>query len=360
VSGEAASQPDAGAGPLGAAVGQREARDAEDVQIDQARRAGFVPLVRLLERLTGQPLGSAATPEDEFVRFRHDPGLAFSTGDVRAVRRVELPPRPSDPEGAPRQGFVVTTTFLGLTGGVSPLPNYLLEEVAQEDPDAARVRDFLDVFHHRLLALLSVALRGHDVAGGALAGPAGVAWAERIGALAGLMAGEVQGLGAVPPWRLLRLAPLLAEPCITGEGLAAALEDVLEDELGPARVTVTPFAGGWMDLPEDQIARLGQEGCRLGRALPLGRRVWDPAGGFKVNVGPLGADQYQRLASTDLVARVSGLVRALAGDAIDHEVVLLLEGGAAPGLALGRSRLGRDAWLGGQRRRASLLATSVT
>jgi type VI secretion system protein ImpH len=120
-------------------------------RIEAARRAGFYPLMLLLERLLGERahVGTAAAPGEESIRFRHDPRLEFSASDVSAVREGLAPPDPED-FAAERAAVVeVTTTFLGLSGAVSPLPQYLPEEVAQEDPDAPRLREFLDLFHPR-------------------------------------------------------------------------------------------------------------------------------------------------------------------------------------------------------------------
>jgi len=110
-------------------------------------RLGFVPLVRLLERLSPDAVrvGGEGPPAAEGIRFRHDRALQFHASDV-----VELTER--DAEGGPRQ-YHVTSGFLGLSGAMSPLPAYFAEEVLHEDDEAPVRRDFLDLFHHRLLSL---------------------------------------------------------------------------------------------------------------------------------------------------------------------------------------------------------------
>ena len=320
-----------------------------DANLEAARRAGFVPLVRLLERRFGQTVAVGAEPEAEAIRFRHDPSLAFPAGDVSKVAVAEALAAATAGEADRTGRAEVTTTFLGLTGSVSPLPSYLADEAAREDRDASLVGGFLDLFHHRLLSLLYQGLRHHDVAAGWEGSAAGAPWADRIASLAGAQTPlERDPATGVAAWRLLRLAPLLVEPCLTAAGLATAMEDLLQEELEGARVEVVPFSGGWMALPEDQITRLGVAG-RLGRDMALGLRVWDPAGSFKVLIGPLDAAQYARFTAAGLVAHMERLTRSLMGEAIEHEVLLLLDQAAAPCAALGRARLGRDAWLGAQR-----------
>jgi type VI secretion system protein ImpH len=317
--------------------------------IESARRRGFFPLVQLLERLTGgPPVGCAASPDEEGIRFRHDPALAFSTGDVSRVRALRLPPRPADPGGATRLGFEVTTAFLGLSGATSPLPSYLPEEVAQEDPDAPLLREFLDLFHHRLISFLYRAQARADLPGGwrsDLADP----WSARLLALLGvdLAAG---GSSPVPGWRLLRLAPLLAERNLSAHSLSAALTDALQEELPGVGVAVEPFAGAWVPVAADQLTRLGSQASRLGHDLVVGQQVFDAGGRFRLVVGPLSAEEYRRCADGAPVRLLEALVAALVTEPLEHEVVLWLAEDAAPSLRLGTSKLGRDAWLGGQRR----------
>jgi len=336
-----------------------EAAKDEAAKIDEARRQGFYPLVLLLERLAGgPPVGSASDPALERVRFRHDPSLTFSTGDVAAVRELSLPPEPGDPEGAPRRGFEVVTTFLGLTGSVSPLPQYLVEEVAQEDPDFPRMRGFLDLFHDRMLALLYRGRARRDFANGWRADAADP-WSPRLLSLLGIDTASAEALPALPVWQILRLAPLLAERTMTAAGLAAAIEDALEEELGGARVAVEPFVGAWVPVAPDQLTRLGRQAGRLGQDCLVGQRVLDVAGRFRVRIGPLSSVQYRRFAGGEPVRRVEELVSALVSEPLEHEIVLWLAEDAAPALQLGVSRLGKDAWLGGQIREAQIRARSA-
>jgi type VI secretion system protein ImpH len=321
--------------------------------IEDARRQGFMPLVMLLERLVGGPgVGAAASPDEEAIRFRHDPSLSFSPSDVTSVHEFALDP---GPDGARRAGYEVTTAFLGLTGGVTPLPQFMAEEVAQEDPDAPRMREFLDLFHHRLIALFYRGLMKYDLAGSSRADESD-AWVARLLALLGVDLAPGETRPPLAAWRLLRLSPLLVEPTLTAAGLAAAIADALAEERGHAQVQVEPFAGEWVRISEDEVTRLGRVASCLGRDCLLGQKVFDPAGRFRVRIGPLSGEQYGRFASGDATRRVEELVDALVSEPLEHEIVLWLEEDAAPALRLGASRLGRNTWLGSQVRLASILA----
>ncbi len=328
-------------------------------RIEEARLCGFYPLILLLERLVGgSPVGEAASPAEELIRFRHDPALTFSTGDVARVREFQAGPPSAVPGDELRRGYEVTTTFLGLTGSVSPLPPYIAEEVAQEQDESTPMRDFLDLFHHRLLSLLYRGWTKHDLPN-AWRADGTDPWSSRLLALLGVDGGAPDARPRLATWRLLRLAPLLAERTMTAEGLAIAIEDALAADLGDARVTVEPFVGAWVQIAEDQLTLLGRQAGRLGQDCLVGRRVLDVAGRFRVTIGPLSSQQYRLFAGGELANRTEELIAALVTEPLEHEVVLWLSEDAAPALCLGASRLGRDAWLGGQRLRARVAARTA-
>jgi type VI secretion system protein ImpH len=324
--------------------------------IEEARRRGFYPLVQLLERLSGgPPVGTSDAAPDERIRFRHDPALSFSTGDVVRVREVAPGPTQSEEgEGARARTFEVTTTFLGLTGGVSPLPNYLAEEVAQQDPDDPRLRDFLDLFHHRLISFVYRARAKYD-APASWRSDLTDAWSPRLFALLGIDAWEPAVPGP-PRWQLLRLAPLLADREVTSHTLEVAIREALGPDLGGARVAVEPFVGGWVDIAPEDRNRLGRSPSRIGVDLVLGRRVVDVAGRFRVVIGPLSAESYPLFVGGEPVRRAEAMIAGLVAEPIEHEIVLWLSEDAAPPVRLGRSRLGKDSWLGGQRRQIRIRA----
>ncbi len=317
--------------------------------VEGARRRGFYPLVQLLERLGGgAPVGTSNSPSEESVKFRHDPSLAFSTADVVSV----VPLLEGVQEGAPGVAFEVTTSFLGLTGSAGSLPHYIAEEVVQED--AARLRTFLDLFHHRLISFFYRARARCDVPAGWRSDLAD-AWSPRMLALVGLDALlPLPGGGGMAAWRFLRLAPLLAEREVTAHALETALADLLEEDLGGASAAVEPFAGSWVDIAEPDRNSLGRGASRLGVDLVLGRRVVDVAGRFRVVFGPLSEEAYRRFAAGEPVRRAEEAIAALVAEPIEHEIVLWLAADAAPAVRLGSSRIGKDCWLGGQRRQTRI------
>lgn len=335
-----------------------EKRPAADLlaQVEQLAATvpglGFFPLVSLLERLTaGAPrVGETGPASEELLHFRHDPSFAFSTSDVSSVTARRKP----------RPVLEVVTTFLGLTGSVTPLPPHLAEEILWEEPGHSPRRDFLDLFHHRALSLLyRVQARyglTHEHARDELD-----RWSRRVLALTGLDVYSRPPATSLPTWRLLRLAPLLARRSRTARMLEVALEDVLEEELQGARVSVRQFVESRARLPDPELTRLGQPTATLGRTALLGHQLIARAGKFTLCIAPLSRDVYPRfLPEGDLAPVVRAVVELVLRDPLDFELELGLAEATPFALSVrGTARLGRDTLVGVEREREARLRVSA-
>src|SRR5689334_3102208 len=91
-----------------------------------APHSTFFHILSLLERLSSDAvrIGGDGPPSAERIRFRHDYDLGFSAGDIARAEVRALPRGPARVLDPPIPVFEVTTTFLGLTGTISPLPLY--------------------------------------------------------------------------------------------------------------------------------------------------------------------------------------------------------------------------------------------
>jgi type VI secretion system protein ImpH len=121
---------------------------------------------------------------------------------------------------------------------------------------------------------------------------------------------------------------------------------------------VEQFAGAWVEVAPSERCHLGRSGSRLGQDLLLGRRVFDRAGKYRVVVGPLSREGFERATTAPEVLRtVRDILLALTAEPLDCEVQLALRADAAPRLQLsarGPARLGRNTWLGGQTQRTRI------
>jgi type VI secretion system protein ImpH len=87
-------------------------------------------------------------------------------------------------------------------------------------------------------------------------------------------------------------------------------------------------------------------GNRLGSSAVLGRTVWDCQHKFRLVIGPLDYDDYQRmLPGGDSMSRLLAWVRNYAGMVLDWDVRLILKQEQVPRLALGARRLGWTTFL---------------
>jgi type VI secretion system protein ImpH len=303
---------------------------------------GFVGLVGLLERLTpeAERVGGINASK-EAIRFRHDPSLGFSSQDVSDVRA--LAPTESSEGG---HKFEVMTTFLGLTGGASPTPSYISEEVLRQE--GRSLRDFLDLFHHRLISLFYRELSRFKPWAEQTSTLAD-RWSARLLSLAGLDAYAARPREDVGLHKILKLLPLLARRIRPSESLAEALGDVLDDVIQGAPVRIREFAGGWSELPVPEQTRLGVRNHQLGQNALLGTSIRDPAGAFEIHIGSLGRTAFRELADPrGPINRVHGLVAIWVRDPLEYRVVVNLAPDAVPLLRLADDggRLGRDSWLG--------------
>lgn len=296
---------------------------------------GFFQAVRLLERMGGGPrLGREGPAAEERVRLRPSISLAFAPADVESIERV--PPPPEHAEIPER--LRLTTRFLGLYGASSPLPVHYAEIVAQGDPGEERVRDFLDLFHHRLLSLLYRAwARHHFVVEFAADGTDDLS--RRLLAWLGVPAAAAERLGLAPV-RLLRWAGLL----LGRDKPQRALEIFWSEVIG-APIEIVPNVGRWVPIPPDQRSRLGRSGSRLGQDFVLGRRAYDMSGKFRIALGPIAYDTFVSfLPGAEGLDRLREAVAVSLPTAFDYEVELRLAAGSRPPFRLDPARPCRLGW----------------
>ncbi|MBN2243176.1 MAG: type VI secretion system baseplate subunit TssG [Acidobacteria bacterium] len=243
-----------------------------------ARHFSFFQLVRLLERCAGGSVrvGYRGPASAETIRFRPDTSLAFPASDVSKLQLVRLP----DSEA---QRFRITTTFLGLYGSSSPLPTFYSEEVLWADEDQSRLRDFLDLFHHRLLSLFYRCWSKYRYSIQFEYGegdPLTPSLFSLIGLESPLLYGET---GLPEPMRLLQFAGMIHQQPHS----ASALESILNEYFDGLPVEVEPCTGRWVPIKREQLARLGRKNCRLNADCSIGSRVYARTGNFRIRIGPV-------------------------------------------------------------------------
>lgn len=314
---------------------RREALRAQ--LLARGERFDFVQAVRLIHHFsrTKAPIGELGPLDNEPLRFRHDPSLAFHSSDVTAIEEL------SGSDG--KQRFALTATFLGLTGATAPLSTYYSEELLINDPKGA-LRAFYDLFHHRLLSLFYRARTKYRFTDSFRSGGRDP-FTRRAMSFVGVDAdGAVSTIG-LPPYTLLSLAPLLTLPSRS----ARTLRLVLQRLFPTLRVAVESFIPRRVALAENERTRLGRVRTRLNEDFVIGAGVIDRGGRFRIRIGPVTYEQYEQLIpGGQAFPRLRGVVNQFTRGLLEPELELELDKDSRPGFRLGERRhalLGRNTQL---------------
>ena len=310
-------------------------------------RFDFLQAVRILEHLLrekergrgarearpeGLGVGRDLHPLDEVVRFRAHPALSFPAGEISGIRHV--PVSPDSPAG-PRPPEMIVS-FLGLTGPSGVLPRHytelLLQQIRLRD---YALRDFLDLFNHRLISLfyrawekyrwpiayerslLDDPQKAPDLA------------THGLHCLVGFGTAGLRGRLDTDDEVFLYYSGHFAH----FPRSALALESLLADHL-EMPVEVLQCQGQWLHLdPGDQAVMPSARepdgrNNQLGVNLLVGERIWDVQSRFRLRIGPLGWKHFQSLMPNGQSLRpLCQITRTYVGPGLDFDVqpVLRLE-----------------------------------
>jgi len=277
--------------------------------------------------------GESRHVKDDPLRLGQEPSMAFAPSQLASFH-----------PGSGDRPARLRVFHPGLFGPNGPLPFHLTEfarERQSNEGDTTFAR-FVDVFHHRMLALF---YRAWSSAQPAVQydRPEVDRIALALGALFGMGAPSLRRRGSWLDRALLHHGGGLSVPTRHAEGLRGLLADFFK-----SGVRVESFVGHWIDLPPDAPCRLGGGAtAALGRTATVGSRLWDCQHKFRVVFGPLGLDAYRRLLpGGESLARLVALVRGYAGDDLFWDVQLVLKKEEVPPLKLdGSAGLGWTTWL---------------
>jgi type VI secretion system protein ImpH len=299
----------------------------------------FFQAVRLLQRIAGSrdPIGSFAQPGDEAVRLATHASLNFPAGEIQSlVERDDKPPK-------------MTVNFFGLMGPVGVLPtrytDLIIERMQARD---STLRDFLDIFNHRMISLLYRAWEKYRFP---IAYERGAEdrFTGYLLDLIGLGTRGLQNRQAVPDQVLIGYEGLFAQYPRSATAFRLVLAHYFE-----IPVEVVPFSGTWRPLDAGSRTCLTEGRSRseqLGIGIVLGDEVWDQESVVRVRLGPMTLDQYKNfLPDGSAYAPLKSIARFYCGDDLDVEVQLILSRYEAPRCSLGvedapPARLGWVSWM---------------
>jgi type VI secretion system protein ImpH len=324
-----------------AAESRRDAASLKQSLFERPHRFGFFQAVRLLRRMMPErsPVGGAHHPAGEFVRFSSSASLAFPASDIESI----------SPPKAELDAPSLRVAFLGVATHASfgSLPDRYAQEILAHDQEKRfELREFFDLFNHRLISLYYRAWEKQRFAVAYESGGERNPFESALFAVIGMATPGLRGRLALDDRALLSRAGLLALRPVP----AQVLESLVESYFGvPAQVL--QFLPRWYDIDPGDLTRLGVANARLGQETVLGTRVRLAQCRFELRLGPMSWEAYQRLLPIALGFRaLVDLVRLATADELDFSVRLVLEREEVPELRLPpppdrACRLGWSTWL---------------
>ena len=322
-----------------ASASRRDSTTLREELFEQPAAFQFFQAVRLLHKLRSDRagVGRHAEPDDEAVRFRSDTSFVFPEGDIREIQAGEA--------GAPDE---MTVKFLGIAspGSFGSLPTPYVEEIRRQERELRNpaMREFLDLFNHRLVSLFYRAWERsslpvlHDLG-------ADNPFEKVLRSVFGTLGPSFDERMPLSREHLLSRAGLLSMSPAPASAVAATVKSIFGL---PTRIA--QFRPGWYPIDASDQNRLGRANVRLGEDLNLGEEVLLVQSRFRLSLGPMDWERFQELLpGSEGYNALCNLVRLAAGAALDFEVQLILQATEVPETQLGGeaplSQLGRTTWL---------------
>jgi type VI secretion system protein ImpH len=244
----------------------------------------------------------------------------------------------------------------------------LIRDLPRSSPERRSLRDWLDLFNHRLISLFyrawekyrffipyergEAGRREPDTFTRALLGVAGLGTPGLRNRLEVRPAESDTPLVRTDDLGLLYYAGFFAQRPRNATSLRMLLADYFR-----VPVEVRQFRGQWLDLPLESQTRVGDHGT-LGEDAIAGDKVWDVQSRFRVRLGPLSYGRFEELLPDPAPVperktffRVAQLARLFAGPELDFDIQLVLAADQVPEAELNEPpgtgpRLGWNLWLG--------------
>jgi type VI secretion system protein ImpH len=314
-------------------------RDAlERRMFDEPWSFAFFQAVRMMKLLSPErhTPGHFGDPTEEAVRFTAHPSTSFPASEIQSLeKRIEAPP-------------LMCVNFMGLFGPLGALPVHYTQFIRDRVRAGDRtLRDFLDIFNHRMVSLFYRAWEKYR-----FAVPYERGERDRLTQylldFIGLGTPGLEGRQAVSDQSLVFYTGLLAQQPRSAE----ALRDILIDYFD-VPVEVRQFRGVWRRLDLETQCSLDDSpriSSLLGVGVVAGDEVWDQQSVVRVRLGPLDVQRYLDFLPTGTAFQpLRALTRFFSRDDLDFEVQLVLRREDAPPCELGAGgdtapRLGWLSW----------------
>jgi type VI secretion system protein ImpH len=328
----------------------------------------FFQAVRLIELYVSQEknhprsdqVGGDRGPHHEPIRFRTLPSLAFPPGQISQLVPTKSPQQ-EDESNLPLE---MTVAFMGLTGPNGVLPQHytslLIERSHQKNKDHT-LREFFDLFNHRLIGMFYRAWEKYrfpfayerNLREGEFDDDL---FTKCLFSLVGLQETGLRDRFTFDDEAIVSYGGLMAQRCRNAIGLEEILSNYFQ-----VTARVLQFQGQWLNLPEDTQSSFPSEKHRnglnlsLGETAVVGSRVWDVQSRVRIQLGSLTIGQFNSLLpGSPQLTSVAELIRFYVGPEKDFDVQLVLRKEDIPPCRLAADsqytpRLGWNTWMQSER-----------
>ncbi|MBF0225364.1 MAG: type VI secretion system baseplate subunit TssG [Desulfobacterales bacterium] len=302
----------------------------------------FYQAVRLLEFIFADkiPVGDSSEPEKEVVRFKSNVDFVFPSSDIFDIKKSSLD------DGGPCEMLI---NFISLAGAFGPLPDPYTELIVDRcfHRDFA-LKDFLDIFNHRLASLMYRVKKIYSI-GFELNSPNRTHFASYLYSLIGIGTPYLKNRMSIEDRCLLHYSSIFCQGPKSMRGLEIILSDYFN-----IPVKGEYLKGQWDFIADDQITKLGNSGQNrsLGSNTVIGTKIWDQQGKFQLIIGPVTFDKYlDFLPKGEANKKLYQLIRFYAGIELEFDVFLIIKNTDIPDTHISSSKglnnpmLGWTSWL---------------
>ena len=283
----------------------------------------FFQAVRLLERLRPDrdPVGTFRPPSGEVVRFGANTSISFPASRIQELQWSD--------SSAP---FMVVN-FMGLTGPMGVLPLYYSEMLRQRVRDKDHtLRDFFDLFNHRMISLFYQAWEKYRFQVAYERGDRD-RFSHHLLDLIGLGTAGLANRQAVSDDSSIFYGGLLSLHTRSASALRNILIDYFE-----VPVKIEQFVGAWYALDPDNQCLFGTGDSfseQLGVGAVVGDEIWDQQSVVRLSLGPLSLRQYLNfLPNGSAYAPLQSLAKFFVGNQLEVEIQLVLKREEVPACEL--------------------------
>jgi len=284
--------------------------------IKHGHKFDFFQAVKILEALhpNNNSVGTGSNPDNETIRFSSHAGLSFAASDINEIVKQ------SDNQSVP---YKMIVNFLGLAGSTGPLPlkytELVLKRIQKKD---FAFRDFLDIYHHRIISLLYKSAKKHRVHLNTIS-PEKTDIARYVFSLIGIDYNVFNQFNFINKRLLLSYAPLFFQRCKNLSNLELLLSDFFQ-----VQVKGKQFCGSWFDISDDELSKIGTfSGINntIGKNVIIGKQSFSRQSKVELIIGPLTIQQYRNfLPSGRAFKHFLKMVRFYIGKIVECDISLIL------------------------------------